>query len=373
MSLSVQPKPFLDALNRVLNVVERRTTMPILSHVLLSASKGRLTLRGTDLDIEIETSVECEGDLEGICAPADRLQSTVAKLVERGAASITLDGQSLTLASGRARFTMPVLLAEGFPSLTNADVGCSFVIEGKALATLFGACGFAMANSSDRLYLNGTLLFAGTIGEGKGRSLCGVATDGLKLSAREVPADLPSDMPQIIVPRKAVLALGKMVEGWDSVAIEISDTRMTVAFGSTRFVTKLVEQSYPDWRRVCPSVEPFVSYDAEQLAAAVSTAYSAVQGEKKMPGVRIAFGEDETECTTRSIDGTAAGADACPHSLLTSPTAPEIGVNPKFLLEILSAFGAETVELGFADTGSAVLITAAALSDRKAIIMPMRI
>lgn len=377
MSMSVQPKPFLDALNHLLNVVERRTTMPIVSHVLLSAGGGRLTLRGTDLDIEIETSLDCEGELEPICAPADRLQSTVARLAERGAASISLDGQTLTLVSGRARFTMPALLPEGFPSLSNADVGCSFTIEGKTLAALFGSCGFAMANSTDRRYLNGVLMFSGTIGENKGKAkaskLCGVATDGLKLSAREVPADLPGGMPEVIVPRKAVLALGKMVEGWDAVAVEISDTRMIASFGPTRFITKLVEEPYPDWRRVCPGVEAFISYDVEQLTTAVATAHSAVQAEKSARGIKIVFGAEETECTTRSADGATAGTDACPHSLLGDPPAPEIGLNPKYLLEALAGLKAETVEIGFVDTGSPVLITAPALPDRKAIVMPMRV
>lgn len=372
MSLRVQPKTLADALNRVVNAVERRTTMPVLSHVLLSASKGKLTLRGTDLDTEIETHIECEGELAPTCAPADRMQSTIARLAERGETTISLDGQTLTLSSGRARFTMPVLLAEGFPTLSNDDVGCTFTIGGKVLASLFGACGPAMGNSGDRLYLNGMLLFAGTIGSGEGKALCGVATDGLKLSAREVPADLPHDVPEVIIPRKAVLTLGKLVEGWDSVAVEISSARFIAKFGPTRFITKLVEGTYPDWRRVCPNVEAFVSYDANELATAVATAFSAVQGDKRVLGIKLSFGEDETECATRSADGTVAGADACQHSLLSQAPVSELGLNPKFVLDILSALSAEVVEIGFAE-GGGVLITAAALPDRKAIVMPMRV
>lgn len=373
MTLHLQPKALADALNRVVNAIERRTIMPILSHVLMSARGGKLTLRGTDLDTEIETHLDCEGEIEDTCAPADRLQAALARLAERGEVSISVDGQSLTMASGRARFTMPVLLAEGFPSLKNEDVGCAFTMEGKALATLFGACGFAMANSSDRYYLNGVLLFGGTIGSGKGKSLCGIATDGHKLSAREVTADLPSDFPQVIVPRKAVLSLGKMVEGWSEIAIEISQSRFIVTFGPTRFVTKLVEGTYPDWRRVIPELEPAISYDAEQMSTAVATAYAAVQSDKKSGALKLAFSEAETEFSTRSTDGAAAGSDACPHSQMAEPAASEIGLNPKYLLETLSALDAETVEIAFGEAGSAIVLTAAALADRKAVIMPMRV
>lgn len=373
MSLSIQPKPLLDALNRVINAIERRSTIPILSHALLSAKGGKLTLRGTDMDSEISVALDCEGDLDPICAPADRLQATLARLAERGAVSVTVEGQSLTMTSGRARSTMPVLLPDDFPSLSADDIGYTFQIGGKVLATLLSATAFAMANSSDRLHLNGVCLFAGTLGQGKDRNLCGVATDGLKLSAREVAADLPEDMPQIILPRKAVLALGKMVEPFESVSIEITARRFIAEFGPTRFVTKLVEGEFPDWRRVVPDLEPLVSYDSDALASAIATAFSAVQSDKKMTGVKLALGESETEFTARSYDGTASGADACPHSLLAKPPASEIGVNPKFLLEIISALSADTIEISFADAGAAILITAAALTDRRAIAMPMRI
>lgn len=373
MSLRVQPKTLADALNRVVNAVERRTTMPILSHVLLSASKGKLTLRGTDLDTEIETHIECEGELAPTCAPADRMQSTIARLAERGETTISLDGQTLTLSSGRARFTMPVLLAEGFPTLSNDDVGCSFTIEGKALATLFSACGFAMANSSDRLYLNGTFLFAGTIGNGEGKALCGVATDGRRFSAREIPADLPSDFPDVIVPRKTVLTLGKLIEDFESVAVEISASRFIATFGPTRFVSKLVEQQYPDWRRIVPDCEPCISYDADRLSDAVSTAFSAVRHDKKTHGIRMAFGTEETEFSTRSVDGTAEGFDVCSHSRLSDPVLSEIAIIPEFVLSAITALSAETIEIGFGESEKMpVVFTGAALPDRKVLIMRYR-
>ncbi len=373
MSMQVQPKAFSDALNRVVGAVERSKTMPVLGHVMMTTSGGFLTLRTTDLEIEITTAIDCDGDLPATCAPMDKLQATMAKLLERGTVTFAMDGALLVVTSGRARFTMPTLPTDIFPSIKMTEVGCTCVIEGKALAALFNACAFAMATDASRPYLNGLFLFSGTIGDGDGSKLCGVATDGHKLSAREVTADLPSDFPQVIFPRKAVALLGKMVAGWDEVALEVSDNRLVAAFGATRLTSKLVEGTYPDWRRVIPRVEPCLSFDSDALSGAISTAFSAVQTDKSNGGLKLTIGEAETEFSTQSRDGTAGGLDACPHSLLTPTGATVVGANPKYFLEIIEALGADTIQLGFADAASPVLVTAASLTDRKAILMPMRV
>lgn len=373
MSMSVQPKAFSDALNRVVGAVERSKTMPVLAHVMLTCSGGFLTLRTTDLEIEITTAIDCEGDLPATCAPMDKLQATFAKLQDRGGVTFAMDGQLLVLTSGRSRFTMPTLPPDMFPSIKMTDIGATGTVEGKSLAALLNACAFAMANDAARPYLNGLYLFAGTIGNGKASKLCGIATDGHKLSAREVNADLPEDFPAVIATRKAVNILGKMVGGWDEVALEVSDTRLVAAFGPTRLTSKLVEGTFPDWRRVIPKVEPCLSFDSATLAGAIGTAFAAVQSDKSYGALKVTIGAEETQFSTKTRDGTTGGEDACAHSQLATPADTTIGANPKLFLEIIEALNADTIQLGFADAGSAILITAASLTDRKAILMPMRV
>ena len=91
MTLQVQPKFFADALARVMGAVERNKEMPALSHVLMTSSGGYLTLRATDLSVEITTAIDCEGDLPPICAPADRLQAAISALTDRGIAEFRAD------------------------------------------------------------------------------------------------------------------------------------------------------------------------------------------------------------------------------------------------------------------------------------------
>lgn len=374
MTVQVQPKAFSDALKRVVGAVEHSKTMPILAHIMITTSGGFMTLRTTDLNVEITTTIDCDGDLPPTCAPADRLQATIARILDRGSAAFSVDGQNLVVASGRSRFTMPTIAADQFPSIKMKDVGCTFLVEGKALAALFNSCAVALPTTDEsRPYLNGVHMFAGTINEGADRRLCGIATDGYKLSAREVPADLPSDVPSIIVPRKAVLTLAKMVAGWDEIEIEITETRFIAAFGPTKLTTKLIEGTYPDWRRIKPRVEPRVSYDNAPLAAAVTTAFSGVHADKKNKGLKLNFTESETEFSIQNMDGTAGGTDACPHSLLSEMPTETLGFKPKLLLDLIEALGGDTIQIGFADASSAVLVTCPNFSDRWGIVMPLRV
>jgi DNA polymerase-3 subunit beta len=372
--LEVHPKTFADALSRVMAAVEKSKESSYAGHVLILVSGSIMTLRATEYSVEIATMIECSGELEPICAPADRLQSTVSKLVDRGFIRIALDGAKLTISSGASRFTMPTLPPEPFPSIALNEVGSVFDIEGKALATLFKACEAAIATKDDRRMLEGLCLFAGSVVEGGPTGLCAIATDGHKLLARQVKADLPEPFPTIVVPRKTVGLLGGMVSEWNEVNVEVTDTRIIVQIGTvTRIVAKLIEATYPDWRRVLPKVPPTISYDSDELRGAASIVFAAVRNDKKRNALRIEFGGEATGLSISNKDGTAEGSDTCRHSLLTEALPLEfIGLNPEYLLEVLDAFGADTVQFGLSDNSkTGILLTSPNLADRIAVIVPM--
>lgn len=378
MSLSVQPRPFADALARVMAAVERSKEHPVLGHVLVTTSGGMLSLRSTDLNVEITTTLDCEGTIEPFCAPADRLQAAFARLVDRGAALFVLDAGVLTVSSGRSRFTMPTLSADLFPNLAMSEVGCTFTMPGHLFADLLKSCDFAIAEKDlGRAMLEGLSIYPGrirnTVSDEGGTMLCAVATNGHKLSAREVPADLPPDLPPIIVPRKSVLMMQKLVAPWAELHIEMSVNRLIATFGPTRYVTKLIEATYPDWSRLIPRQAPTLSYDADVLVAAVQTAIAGVQADKKTTALMMSFTQDETGFHIDNTDGTAGGSDACAHSLL-SPDAPDVqlGLNHRYFLEAIEALGSETIQLALTDGASPILLTCPNLPDRMALVMPRR-
>lgn len=372
MTAHVDPKHLAGALSKILAVVERRTTVPVLSHVLIVVRGDTMQLRGSDGDIEISIAIPCEGELEPICAPAEPLHAAATRFAERGMAGIAHDSKALNVAAGRGRVSMPVLPADDMPSLS-VETGSAFTIAGKQLAMLFKACAPAMSSEETRIYLKGVHLERGALSDPKADRLLAAATDGHKLSVRDIAADLPADFPSVIVPAKTVNVLAKLAEDWEEVGVELTRNRIIAHSDVTRVVSKLVEGTFPDWRRVVPPVKPFVSYDSGQLRDAIAMTMAIVKNAEKVPALRLTFGDDETEMFARSNETSSSGEDACPHSLITDRPVEAMGVAHNYLLDMIAALGAETIEIACGGTNEPIVLSGAALSDRKAVVMPIRI
>ncbi|HWV19495.1 MAG TPA: DNA polymerase III subunit beta [Devosia sp.] len=382
MTIEVQPADFKQGLDRVMGAVERNKENPVVGHILLTTGGGQCTMRATDYVVEITTAVECQGEMRPVVVPADRLGDAFTRLADRGIARFALDGDKLLITSGRSKFTLPLLEpAENFPTIARADVGTTFVVDGRALSDLFETCAFAIpSKDSRRPILEGLHLFGGDIrhfwpGHIQARpKLCAVATDSYKMMAREISADLPSDMPGIVLPKSSVGKLGRMIREWSEVHVEITSERLIASFGPTRFVTKLLEGSYPDWWRAIPLVEPVISYDSDELAAAIGTTYAAVRADKRYGALTVTFDAEESAFDIRNADGTAAGSDACHHSIIGDAVPSfAIGFNPEYFIEVIEHFGAETLQLSVIAEDKPTLLTCPNLLDRMALLMPMRI
>lgn len=382
MTFEVTPNEFSQALNRVMAAVEKNKENPVIGHVLITTGGGMCTMRATDYFVEITTAVECQGDMAPIVVPADRLHTVMSRYTDRGIARFAREGSGIVITCGRSRQVLPVLEpADNFPTISKGDIGSTFTVEGRVLFDLFETCGFAIATSEVRQpTLEGLHLFAGSVRhfmpghQPAPPKLCAVATDGYKLMARECLADLPEDMPSVIIPKRAVDKLGRMVKDWAEVHLEINEDRVVASFGPTRFVIKLLEGKYPDWWRLIPKSSPALSYDSDALADSIGNAYAAVRADKRHSALTVTFGEEETTFNIRNEDGRAAGSDACHHSVLeTTPPDFAIGYNPDYFLQVIEHFGAETLQFGLTDGSSPTLLTCPNLDDRLAVLMPMRI
>jgi len=217
MKLTIERAAFLKALGHVQSVVERRTTIPILSNVLLRAEPGRLALSATDMDLEIIERVPARIEREGrTTAPAHTLYDIVRKLRDGAQIEIETSGErnAIVLRSGRSTFTLACLPPEDYPLMASGELPYNFSLSAIELRTLIDRTRFAISTEETRYYLNGIYLHA-TDSAGKAM-LRAVATDGHRLAQVELP--LPSGakgMPGVIVPRKTVLELAKLVEDAD--------------------------------------------------------------------------------------------------------------------------------------------------------------
>ena len=188
MKLTIERAALLKALAHVQSVVERRNTIPILSNVLITAQKGRLSLAATDMDLAITESVEASAGKTGsTTAPAHTLYEIVRKLPDGAQVELesSSDGASLVIRAGRSRFTLQCLPPADFPAMNEGDLPHRFQLPATDLKGIIDRTRFAISNEETRYYLNGIYFHAATAGGTQ--VLRGVATDGHRLARVEVP------------------------------------------------------------------------------------------------------------------------------------------------------------------------------------------
>ena len=217
MKLAFERAALLKSLAHVQSVVERRTTIPILSNVKLEADADGISLTATDMDLSVVEATEAEVIQPGATtAPAHTLYDVVRKLPE--GSQIELErrdqGAELSLRSGRTAFDLPCLPAADFPAMTDEGLDHSFSLPVGDLVKLIDRTRFAISTEETRYYLNG--IFVHAIEEGASSCLRSVATDGHRLARVEVA--LPegaAGMPGVIVPKKTVNELRKLIDELD--------------------------------------------------------------------------------------------------------------------------------------------------------------
>ena len=377
MRATVERSHLLRSLSHVHRVVERRNTIPILSNVLLRADGGRLTLKATDLDLEVTETVAADvGQAGATTVPAHILHDIVRKLPDGAEVSLdTGDGAQLALKSGRSRFTLQSLPEADFPDLTTGEFPTRFQLPAGTLKKLIDRTQFAISTEETRYYLNGIYLHAVTVD--KKPMLRAVATDGHRLAQAQVPAPEGSEkMPGVIVPRKAVGEIQKLVEaGEGEVSVEISDTKIRVTIpasggnGDVVLTSKLIDGTFPDYVRVIPQGnEKILKVDRSEFADAVDRV-STISSERGR-AVKLALADGKM---TLSVNNPDSGSATEELGVDYGSDEIEIGFNSRYLLDVASQLETGSAEFRFADPGSPTLILDDGASDALYVLMPMRV
>src|SRR5262245_49745372 len=250
MKFTATREQILGPLQAVIGVVERKQTMPVLANVLLSVKGNRLSVTGTDLEVELVASGEVNVVQPGeITVPGRKLLDIAKALPEGSAITVTIDGEKLKISAGRSRFTLSTLAASEFPVVDSVNATQTLTLPQAELSRLIAKTHFSMAQQDVRYYLNGTLL------ETDGKMLRTVATDGHRLAIAE--AELASggksvNAQQVIVPRKGVLELTRLLGGAGEVEIAIGVNHIRLQIGDVRFTSKLIDGKFPEYGRVIP-------------------------------------------------------------------------------------------------------------------------
>jgi DNA polymerase-3 subunit beta len=371
MRVRIERANLLKALNHVHRVVERRNTIPILANVLLRADGQELSLKATDLDMEIIDRAPAAVEQAGASTvPAHMLYDIVRKLPD--GAEIGLDsgsGQTMTLKAGRARFSLQMLPEADFPDLAAGELPVSFTLPSDVLKRLIDRTQFAISTEETRYYLNGIYLHV--VGEGERARLRAVATDGHRLAKAELPAPEGSvGMPGIIVPRKTVGEIQKLLDDPESeVRVALSDTKIRLNIGNLVLTSKLIDGTFPDYERVIPKAnDKVLTLERDSFERAVDRV-STISSDRGR-AVKLSLSGDKMVLAVNNPDSGSA-SDELPVSYAAEPL--EIGFNSKYLLDIAGQLTTEQTIFHLADPGSPTLIQDSGEADALYVLMPMRV
>jgi len=371
MEISVSKSDLLKELTATQGVVERKTTIPILSNFLFEASAEKLLLTATDLDLSLRTSCVAKVKKEGSCTiPARKLYDYV-KLLGDGEISIKLlENHWVQIRSGRSNTKMVGMARANFPTLPVFPTAGAVKIPAKVLRAMIGKTIFAIANEESRYTLNGALMVL------KPESITMVATDGHRLAHVERPGEkfegISGEM-KTLVPKKAMNELRILLDATDSDHVEFAKDDSTLFFriGQRLLTSRQLTGQFPNYEAVLPKDNnKSITVKAADFSSAIQRV--AQFADERSGAIRMKLEKNELKISSSSTE-TGESED----SLETTYDGDLVtmGFNSAYLLDFLKASGADQVRLEFKDSQSAGQLRPEEGEDYKYryIVMPMRI
>jgi DNA polymerase-3 subunit beta len=374
MEITVTKSDLLKELTATQGVVERKTTIPILSNFLFEASGDRLSITATDLDLSLRTSASAKVKKEGSCTvPARKLYDYV-KLLGDGDISIKLlENHWVQIRSGRSNTKMVGMARANFPALPQFPAESAIQIPAGVLRNLIAKTIFAISNEESRYTLNGALLVL------KPESITMVATDGHRLAHIEHPnSKFPvSGEMRVLVPKKAMSELNTLLSVTDDPAasVEFAKDESTLFFrvGGRLLTSRQLTGQFPNYEAVLPrDNNKSVTVHCDDLSGAIQRV--AQFADERSNAIRLRLGKNELKISSSNTE-TGESED----SLETSYAGDEIviGFNSQYLLEFLKVVSSGDVRFEFKDAQSAGQLRPDEAPDSeykyRYIVMPMRI
>lgn len=366
MKFRVARDALLKPLNLVAGVVERRQTLPVLSNVLLNLDGERLSITGTDLEVELvgRVNLETAGEAGEITVPARKLADICKSLPEGADVEVSVSEGKATVRSGRSRFTLATLPAREFPNIEDSIGTHQLTLKQGQLRRLIDRTAFAMAQQDVRYYLNGMYW------EIRSGRLRAVATDGHRLAVCTFPESLELEDTQVIIPRKGVLELSRLMQSDDDgVTIILGSNHVRATTEDFTFTSKLVDGKFPDYERVLPR-NPNKIVEGTRLELRQAFTRTAILSNEKYRGVRLKLSQDNLEIVANNPEQEQA-EEQVPVSY--SGDALEIGFNVGYLLDVLGVLSGEKVKFSLTDPNSSALLEEADGGDSLYVVMPMRL
>jgi DNA polymerase-3 subunit beta len=346
MNLTIAKDQILNGLQAVQNVVSTRTTLPILSNVLLRAEGDRLELTATDLDVTIACSVEAKVKKGGASTVPVKKLFGIARELGGSEIDLEVDDKCVcSLSAGPSFYKINGLSAEEFPPLPKFKEERKVTLPQATVRGMIKKTSFAISTDESRYVLNGIFFSL------KDHKLTMVATDGRRLALVEEEADVAEKSAgEFIIPAKAVNELNRLLLESGDLEIKFTDNQAAFTLkdekgGSVLIVTKLIEGNYPNYRQVIPSeTKERVTFAREELLHALKRA--EIMTSEKANSVKLTFGKNTLAITANSPDVGEAR-----EGLAINYKGKELAVafNPRYLIDPLNALTDEEVYLELID------------------------
>lgn len=346
MKLSINKEQLINGLQAVQNVVGSRTTLPILSNVLLDASEGRLSLTATDLDVTIACAVNAEVGKSGAATlPVKKIYGLVRELPP-GEIELEVDERNLcVIRAGGCLYKLNGLAAEEFPPITKFDQRKKIVLPQERVRTMLKRTCFAVSTDESRYVLNGIFFSL------RDHKFTMVATDGRRLALAEEEVDIPQEcQAEFIVPTKAINELTRLMQPTGQVEIAFTENHVSVNLSdesgfTIHLISKLVEGNYPNFRQVIPNAAgERVALVREEFLQALRRA--EIMTSEKSNSVKLAFTKNSLAITANTPEVGEAR-----ENLAINYKGSDIAIafNPIYLMDPLKALEADEVYLELND------------------------
>lgn len=371
MEITLSKFELLRELTATQGVVERKTTIPILSNYLLEAAGDKLALTATDLDLSLRTSCNAKVKKEGSCTvPARKLHDYVKLLPDADITIKLLENHWVSIRCGRSNTKMVGMARSNFPSLPAFPTSGVVKIPSQVLRSMIAKTGFAIASEESRYTLNGALMVL------KPEAIIMVATDGHRLSHIEhtgAKFEGVSGEMKTLVPKKCMDELKSLLDSTEAEEIEFAKDESTLYFriGLRLLTSRQLTGQFPNYEAVLPKDNnKSIGVRGEDLSAAISRVAQFADERSRAVKIRLEKGELKL-----SASSTETGESEDSIETDYNGDSLSIGFNAQYLLDFLKANGNGDVKLEFKDSQSAGQMRPAEGEDYKYryIVMPMRI
>jgi DNA polymerase-3 subunit beta len=368
MEFSVKRNALLGELNLVQGVIEKKSTIPILSNILLEAGGDHVQITATDLDVSICCGCGANVGKPGTTTVSARRLFDIVRLLPEDADinCVLLENDWVELRSGSSLYKIVGLPKENFPSIPEGS-GVPVTIPGNLLRSMIQRTMFAITQEESRYSLNGALLVLTP------QELRMVATDGHRLALVTKAMDMAGVDAEIraLIPRKTLVEIQKLI-GEQELVVEFSrdENHLFFTVGGKRLVSRILAGQFPNYEMVIPR-------DNDKIIVASTRALSdgirraAVMSDEKLRAIRLAVSAGVLELTASSADAGEA-REVVPVEF--DAAGLEIGFNPLYLLDFLGACGTDTVTISVRDSETQGMLRPGTSGDvdYRYVVMPMK-